>query len=206
MAKTHCFLHRFHFLVVIVILLIVQTYSQPAVIVYAGAFNSLSDPEPYIEAEYIVRIDQPQQTLSVTVTFHHLRTDEIYIGFEDYLVYGGNHLTSRISQLKVKTAGVVMSAVDTGIYRIETIGQESVTLTYQLDLNAVPHDHHLITLTPTMLHLPGLDFFIRVEEQAPSDRDDDGNPEMNMGFDLIKSHQVTIENLPPDWEFLSTYT
>jgi len=208
MAKTYRLSNAFSFMTVITILILLrigQTYNQSPVVVHGETLNLLSDPAPYIEAEYTVNLDPSGQALFVTATFNHLRTDEIYIGFEDYLVYGGSDLTSRISHLEAETAGVDMSAVDTGIYRVATGDQESLTFSYQLDPRALPPDHHLITLTNTTLQLPGVDFFIRVEEQAPSSNDD-GNPELNMDFDLIKSYQVTIENLPPDWEFPSTYT
>lgn len=194
------------FLTIIILFITSLTYNQSAAVVHAKTLYPVSGPEPYIGAEYIVNLDPTEQILFVTATFNGLRTDEIYIGFEDYLIYGGGDLTSRISQVKAETAGAVLSAVDTGIYRVETGDQESVTISYQLDLNVLPPDHHLVTLTPTTLNLPGVDFFLRVEEQAPSNRDNDGNPEINMDFDLIKSYRVTIENLPPDWEFPSTYT
>lgn len=210
MTNTHRFLHRLHFLTVIaiapfVLLILNQAYNSSPVVVHAEVLQPFSDTVSYIETEYTVHLNLINQTLFVTATFNHLRTDEIYIGFEDYLVYGGSNLTNRISHLEAETAGVALSAVDKGIYRLETGGQESVTLSYQIDPNVLPPDHHLVTLTSTTLHLPGYDFFVRVGEEAPSNRDDD-NPELNMSFDLIKSYRVTIENLPSDWEFLTTYT
>lgn len=156
-----------------------------------------------IEAGYEIDLIFPSKKLEVTAHFTGCTANEYYIGFTHYLHYGGQDksLIKRFNSIRTKDA-LLEKTPFKSVYKVIPDNKDSFTLRYTLDPSRAPSDHHLSTLTDTVFHLPGKDFFIKITDEYPDEFKE--KEEFPGGFSLIKSHTVTINDIPDDWSLLTT--
>lgn len=159
-----------------------------------------------IDAEYRVRIDKNQRRLHVTATFSNIRSERFFIGFPNSFIwseYDGTDLAERITNLKLEPEKAKLTFRDSTdalkLYRVETNGQTTLIFSYIFNTALVPYDVHFTALSSTTLHIPGLDFFIRRFETVQEARNG------NLGLNRFRQFTIRYENLPSDWEIVSTY-
>ncbi len=164
------------------------------------------EQEQYIDAHYHIRFQENPQVLAVTAVFSNLRTEKIYMGFSNsFSVARRDNLTERVQHAAIQpdTTTLTKHNIDENllVYEVNTGNEKEITLAYLFDSSKIEFEHHMTTVTKSYIHIPGADFFLRLFENQ---RD----PE-NFGYyggqNLVKQLSVTFENLPEDWEILSTY-
>ncbi len=170
------------------------------------AVSSRADTDASIDVAYTVRIDQGQQQLKVSAVFQNIQTEKLLIGFSNSFIwskYAGTNLADRISELNVtpEKVNIYPNSLDDDLdlYSLVLNGQKGFTLSYVLTTAKIPYDVHFTALTPSTLHIPGLDFFVKAFKSRQEVAID------NTGLSLFGNYTIRIENLPLGWEIVSSY-
>ncbi len=163
--------------------------------------------EPGIKADYTIRLDIEHQKLFVKTKLTSIQFEKFLIGFPNSFIwsqYDGADLADRISNLTVEPDKVKLTYESSDdlfkLFSIEADAQDEVILSFTFNTAKIPYDIHFTELSPTSLHIPGLDFLVRVFESSQDIQS------VSSGLDQFKGFSFTFENLPADWEVISTYS
>lgn len=172
------------------LLVIVMTFASLSICLSAEV--SAQKGETGIEISYIVV--PKEDYLEVEATLTNNKEEKIRVIFVDSHV-GINNLASRIVNLKANTHNGRLLDVDRkdNEFLVNTKHENEFVLSYQIHPNAVQHDYHLVTLTPTYMHIPGDNFAIQLYDEQYNE------------LTISTSFKIKLVDLPQDWEVLHTY-
>ncbi|MCG8338064.1 MAG: hypothetical protein MJE63_26470, partial [Proteobacteria bacterium] len=177
------------------------------VIILGKANHVLAETNTQIEVVYTIRPDLEQKKLLVTAKFINIQANELLIGFLNSFVwsqYDGTDLAERIVDLNVKPDSIKLHQELNNDkvkgYRVNMNGSDTMILSYTFDTTRVPYDFHFTELTNTTLHVPGMDFFVKVFQSVREIE------EGNDGLDHVKRYEIHFQDLPENWQVLTTYS